>query len=730
MMRRLDISILSTLALLAGLNSCSEKALTAQNEDIIHFRAVGEDSRAIFGTPVSNVYPTLWSGTDTSMSVVIGSSTNIYTARVVPGRDGLSADVSYTLTTGQEEASSFVFVSPKAIGNSEKSGINILVPASQKPEENSCDRNAILVWSKATRSAGQSDLGSLAFSHFTSYGHFSLLNLPDDADIFSIKLTAESGWAGNWYLVPETGEITEKNVGKEITLVTSARKDIWFSCAPVDLGGKKIKISANTSKGIYTKNVTIPPGKRFDPGRILKFAVDMAGINPEKEDKYVLTGISKITGKDKVIVTMSKGGTVWALSNDKGANEAPTAIVVTVKDKTILNPSGNMIWNISNTSSKLKFYPDGTTSKWLYSTTSNNGVRVGGSNNNNEWTIDDESGYLKNIALTRYMGVYNSQDWRTYTSIHANIAGQTLAFYVYDATDGGGSEEEDDDEDEEDDGGGGSDTPPAYGKACRGWFELPAQKDDDRDGIDDDNSDLYYSWTMRADATSKRNFSSCYSKDMMHPVWVAAPLHNCYKGSSGRNNSYQNDPNIKCTQSSSFDGYTRGHLISSSERTVSVPTNKQVFYYSNIGAQSSTGFNTGGGAWNNLESFVDGQFCADTLYQVVGCIFKDFTDAYGSTIKKKTGTNGAGKSFQVPTAWYKVLLRTKKGNSGKRVDQCSADELKCAAFILAHKANQSHKTSAQDMYSVEELERLTGLTFFVNVPNAPKGTPTASDWGL
>lgn len=276
----------------------------------------------------------------------------------------------------------------------------------------------------------------------------------------------------------------------------------------------------------------------------------------------------------------------------------------------------------------------------------------------------------------------------------------------------------------------GSSSGPGTSGACRGWFELPAQNDTNKDGVDDDNSDYYYSWTMRADATSIRNFSSCYSKSKIHPVWVAAPMHSSYLGSSGRNDSYRNDPNIYCTQAAKFTGYTRGHMVGSSDRTVSVATNRQAFYYSNIGAQTSSGFNTGGGAWNNLEDFTDGQMCSDTLYQVIGCIFETFTDKYGSTVSKKTGTTGAGDTFQVPTAWYKILLRTKNGSSGKAVDQCSASELKCAAFILAHKGNSGHKPTANDIYTVAEVEELTGLTFFVNVPNAPKSTVEASDWGL
>ena len=32
--------------------------------------------------------------------------------------------------------------------------------------------------------------------------------------------------------------------------------------------------------------------------------------------------------------------------------------------------------------------------------------------------------------------------------------------------------------------------------------------------------------------------------------------------------------------------------------------------------------------------------------------------------------------------------------------------------------------------SVEEIEKLTGFTFFANVPNAPKSDCNPSDWGL
>jgi hypothetical protein len=60
---------------------------------------------------------------------------------------------------------------------------------------------------------------------------------------------------------------------------------------------------------------------------------------------------------------------------------------------------------------------------------------------------------------------------------------------------------------------------------------------------------------------------------------------------------------------------------------------------------------------------------------------------------------------------------------GKRVQECSADELICAGYWVT---NSSKATPV--IKSVAEIEQLTGFTFFANVPNAPKNTFTASDW--
>ena len=156
-----------------------------------------------------------------------------------------------------------------------------------------------------------------------------------------------------------------------------------------------------------------------------------------------------------------------------------------------------------------------------------------------------------------------------------------------------------------------------------------------------------------------------------------------------------------------------------------------VFYYPNIAPQLSAGFNTGGGGWNTLEDFVDDFQCNDTLYVVIGCYFEKFTDGYGKTVNPSTISYCGRNDVRMPTMFYYLLIRTKSGSSGKALKDCTADEIQCAAFVRAHtNALKGQAVTSKEMMSVAELEEITGFTYFPNVPNAPKDTYKASDWGL
>ena len=254
------------------------------------------------------------------------------------------------------------------------------------------------------------------------------------------------------------------------------------------------------------------------------------------------------------------------------------------------------------------------------------------------------------------------------------------------------------------------------------WPELPKMRQTDEE------------YVVSHTVGGRRNYTVCYSSEHRSPVWVAAPVHRSYTGDVKRVDNYDYDPslpvNIQPRLARSYGDYTRGHMLGSAERAVSRELNNHTFYVTNIAPQLRDGFNERGGAWNNLEAFVDRQICADTLYVVTGAIYERFTDSDGTIIEPRTTTNkNDGERVGVPTAYYKALLRTKSGRTGRAVGECRSSELKCAAFIVGHRSASGRKPSAEDMISIKELERLTGVDFFAGV-NAPESTARAEDWGL
>ncbi|MBQ7570930.1 MAG: chitobiase/beta-hexosaminidase C-terminal domain-containing protein [Bacteroidaceae bacterium] len=166
------------------------------------------------------------------------------------------------------------------------------------------------------------------------------------------------------------------------------------------------------AKDVYSELITITQAKYEAPG-----------------SWAVVTNIADLTATD-VFVIVGNNGSTYALSNDNGTSAAPTAVSVSVANGALSTaPADNIKWSISgNATDGFTFYPNGDTEKWLYCTATNNGVRVG---TNDAKTFDlDASGYLKHKGTSRYLGVYNSEDWRCYTAYTTNnIKDQTFAFY-------------------------------------------------------------------------------------------------------------------------------------------------------------------------------------------------------------------------------------------------------------------------------------------------------------
>lgn len=254
-----------------------------------------------------------------------------------------------------------------------------------------------------------------------------------------------------------------------------------------------------------------------------------------------------------------------------------------------------------------------------------------------------------------------------------------------------------------------------------GWAELPA--------IQERPDDYYYAAHYCDGAPGGRNYSVCYSKDMRGAIWVAYPMHESYtKGTAGgQNQDWKFDPviptfvqpDLSSSYKAAGDGsFSRGHMLASNDRQSDKATNKQTFYYTNMSPQIQNKFNAG--IWATLEQKCHNMICSDTLYMVTGAYFANENTTCLDNAKPQN-------TVIVPTHFYKVLIRSKSGETGKPLWELPADQIECAGYWLEHK-EYSGASPSQFIKSVEWIEEQTKQSFFTNIPNAPKEKLDVAFW--
>ena len=251
-----------------------------------------------------------------------------------------------------------------------------------------------------------------------------------------------------------------------------------------------------------------------------------------------------------------------------------------------------------------------------------------------------------------------------------------------------------------------------------------------------------------------RNYSACYDTGRHNPMWVAYPLHACYTEGWGRTtpDPWQPDPKFRESEQSiiyekdvegyhywspiSFKwdskGFTKGHLLRSDDRRGAGQTiNIQTFYPTNIAPEEFVYPDVHA----ELEGLLSDEWiCRDTIYVVSGCWYDD-TEVYEAWDASSWGnTTQDSKKCQVPNYQYKVYLRTKSGNTGKPIQECSAGELTAIGFWLPQGPASTLDAPALSTFarSVDEIERLTGgeFEFFPEAPDEVTASYNPADWGL
>lgn len=255
------------------------------------------------------------------------------------------------------------------------------------------------------------------------------------------------------------------------------------------------------------------------------------------------------------------------------------------------------------------------------------------------------------------------------------------------------------------------------------WAELPAY-------VEDPDYCYVTHYAPLSSTVAARNFTICYDTKKRIANWVAYPIHSCYRvGKYERSNAWKYDPEVpkEYQVDLSRGSYTgrpiRGHQCMSYHRYVSYSSllNEQTFYSTNIMPQDPD-FNVG--SWGDLEDLTLKYIIyPDTLYNVTG--------TYGV---QGYATDKAGNRVAIPQYCWKVLLRTKSGKTGKRIDLITDASQLAAIGYWAENSSTTNGNIKQYITSVADIEEKTGYKFFTMLDETiaadVKAQNKPSEWGI
>ncbi|HJD76333.1 MAG TPA: DNA/RNA non-specific endonuclease [Bacteroides reticulotermitis] len=250
-------------------------------------------------------------------------------------------------------------------------------------------------------------------------------------------------------------------------------------------------------------------------------------------------------------------------------------------------------------------------------------------------------------------------------------------------------------------------TPTPEGYASR--IEIPKLKKE--------GTNLFITHTTQINGKEVITYSFEYDCTQKSSRWVAFTFNTSTPNNSVGRQNFTDDPKIPSQYQTHHgdytgSGYSRGHLVASSDRQYSVAAAKQTFYMSNMNPQIQNGFN--GGIWASLEKKVQswGEITnnQDTLY-----VTKGGTIDNNNVIEYLKANN----TIPVPKYFYMAILSLKNG------------QYKAIGFWFEHKAYSNNNYAAYAM-SIDELEAKTGIDFFHNLDKSTEATVEAnyqaSDW--
>ena len=190
-------------------------------------------------------------------------------------------------------------------------------------------------------------------------------------------------------------------------------------------------------------------------------------------------------------------------------------------------------------------------------------------------------------------------------------------------------------------------------------------------------------------------FTLSFNREHNNPNWAAWELTaDEAKGTLPRANDFEPDPklpeNHQVTHADyTRSGYDRGHMVPAADMKWDSKAMNDCFYMSNICPQTHA-LNAGG--WETLESACRRWAKQEgSVYIVCGPIYKG----------NKHKTIGKDLKITVPEGFFKVVLSMREGKE------------KAIGFYYAN--SNAKQTMEQTATTVDEIEALTGMDFFINI---------------
>lgn len=198
-----------------------------------------------------------------------------------------------------------------------------------------------------------------------------------------------------------------------------------------------------------------------------------------------------------------------------------------------------------------------------------------------------------------------------------------------------------------------------------------------------------------------------YSDHYGEPVWASWDLTISDVGTNARSPQFFTDTNLppnfyRVTDNDyngvGTNGFARGHLCPSEDRTDTRTNNDAVFYMSNIMPQS--GLNNSG-VWANFESYCRTQSTNNELLIICG------PSGFG------TNTIPSGKAY-IPSNVWKVVVVVPAGSSNALSRLTMTNRVICIS--IPNVTNGLSSTWQTYITSARKIELDTGLSFFSAVP--------------